>query len=378
MAWLSGIKRALHRPSDEERRRVERRAATGLTARYRVGPASAPAAIKDISTCGIHLLMVERPPVGQGLALILGRQGEPDDSELQISVQAEVVSHGEDGIGLMFVLPTGMDIDLWGVLIKQIVTLTDADQIAEMFRSLRTVLFLCRLCGAEAADAIQLLNGQLDADHTEVFFKIALSAERQLAADADAPSLRGNGKLVASILREGCWASDDLMAELWTGLLVSSCSVDVPDDSNQVLVELLVHVTTVEAKILAYACDRVLGSAEGSENSGLASVVLTPEEIVRVTGVHDLHRNATDLGYLFNLGLIEKVFDFSSYSHTDRFDVTPSPLGLALYKHCRGEREKLAPQLIESAGGYLANFMPAPHPPVDNKTPSAEPSSSGS
>jgi hypothetical protein len=378
MAWLTGIKHAFHRPSDEERRRAERRAATGLTARYRTGPASASAPIKDISTYGIHLLMVERPPVGEVLTLILGRQGEPDDSELQISVQTEVVTHGEDGIGLMFVLPAGMDLDLWGVLIRQIVTLTDPDQIAEMFRSLRASLFLCRLCAADAGEAILLLNGQLDVEHTAVFFKIALSAEKQLAADADALRLRADGKLVASILREGCWASDDLIAELWTGLLVSSCSVDAPDDFNQVLVELLVHVTTVEAKILAHACDRVLGSAPGTENSGPASVVLTPEEIVRLTGVHDLHRTATDLGYLFNLGLIEKVFDFSSYSHTDSFDVTPSPLGLALYKHCRGQREKLEPQLIESAGEYLASFLPAPHTAADSKGPSAEPASSGS
>lgn len=374
MAWLSGIKRAFHRPSDEERRRAERRAATGLTARYRAGSASASAPIKDISTYGIHLLMVERPAVGERLTIILGRQDEPDDSELQISVQAEVATHGEEGIGLLFVPPAGMDVDLWDVLIRQIVTLTDPDQIAEMFRSLRTALFLCRLCGADAGEAILLLNGQLDVEHTAVFFKIAFSAEKQLAADADALRLRADGKLVASILRDGCWASDDLMAELWTGLLVSSCSADGPDDSNQALVELFVHVTTVEAKILAYACDRVLDSAPGAENSGSASVVLTPEEMVHVTGVHDLHRNATDLGYLFNLGLIEKVFDFSSYSHTDHFDVTPSPLGLALYKRCRGQREKLEPQLIESAGEHLANFLPAPHPAAEIKASPAEPS----
>ena len=377
MAWLSGLKHALHRPGEEERRRAERRPATGLTALYRTGSAFTPATIQDISTYGIHLLTQERPRIGETVDLILRREGEPSESaELQISVSAEVVQHGNDGIGLSFVLPAGMDVDLWGVLVKQIVTLTDANQIAEMFRSLRTVLFLCRLCPTDAAEAILLLNGQLDTDHTAALFKIAFAAEKRLAAEPDAERLRAQGKLVASILRQGSWASDELTAQLWTGLLVSSCSVDAADDSNQILADLLVHVTPVEARILAHACDRVLASAPGPENSAPASIVLSPDEIVKVTGVHDLYRNATDLGYLFNLGLIEKVFDFTSYHQADTFDLTPSPLGLALYKHCRGQRESLDPQIVESANAHLANFLPAPHAAVDNQAPPSPPASS--
>jgi PilZ domain-containing protein len=379
MAWLIGLKHALHRPSEEERRRTERRPATGLTALYGLDSASTPARIKDISTCGIDLYTDERPPVGQLINLILRKKGEPENnSELQISVQAEAVWHGEDSIGLSFVLPPGMDVDLWGVLIKQIVTLTDPDQVAEMFRSLRTFLFLCRLCPTDAGEAILLFNGQLDVDHTAAVFKIALTAEKLLEAEPEAARLRAHGKLVASILREGSWARDELTSNLWTGLLLSSCSVDAPDDSNQVLVDLLVHLTTVEARIFAAACARALGAAPALENSTAPSVVFTPEEIVRITGVNDLYRDATDLGYLYNLGLIEKSFDFSSYSHTDSFDVTPTPLCLALYQHCHGQREKLKPDLIESAHAHLADFLPAPRPVNDNQPRASTPPSSKS
>ncbi len=311
--------------------------------------------------------------------LILRKEGEPENnSELQVSVHAEVVRHEEDGIGLAFVLPPGMDVDLWGVLIKQIVTLTDPDQVAEMFRSLRTFLFLSRLCPTDAGEAILLFNGQLDVDHTAAVFKIALTAEKLLAVEPDAGRLRAHGKLVASILREGSWARDELTSDLWTGLLLSSCSVDEPDDSNQILVDLLVHVTPVEAKIFAAACARALDAAPAFENSAPASVVFTPKEIVDITGVNDLYRDATDLGYLFNLGLIEKSFDFSSYSHADSFDVTPTPLGLALYQHCHGQREKLEPDLIESAHVHLADFLPAPRPVIDNQPRASAPPSSES
>jgi hypothetical protein len=380
MAWLSGLKNAFHRPSEEERRRAERRPATGLVALYGTGSASTPVPIKEISTYGIYLLTDERPRVGELMNLTLRKEGEPENNqELQVCVQAEVVRHEVDGIGLGFVLPPGMDVDLWGVLIKQIVTLTDRDQVAEMFRSLRTFLFLCRLCPTDAGEAILLFNGQLDVDHTAAVFKIALTAEKLLEAEPDAGRLRAHGKLVASILREGSWARDELTEQLWTGLLLSSCSVDEPDDSNQILVDMLVHVTPVEAKIFAAACERALSSAPGPENSAPASVVLSPEDMIEITGVNDLYRNATDLGYLFNLGLIEKTFDFSSYSHADSFDVTPTPMGLALYQHCRARREKLEPHLIEAAHTHLADFLPAPRPvAIDNQPRAPEPSSSQS
>jgi hypothetical protein len=98
--------------------------------------------------------------------------------------------------------------------------------------------------------------------------------------------------------------------------------------------------------------------------------VLTPKEIVGLTGVHDLYRNATDLAYLFNLGLIDKVFDFTSYHDADQFDITPTLLCLELYRHCHGSRESLAPALVESAKNHLANFLPAPQPAdVNSQTP---------
>ena len=79
--------------------------------------------------------------------------------------------------------------------------------------------------------------------------------------------MRAHPKLVANILREGSWAPDELTRQLWTGLLASSCSIDAPDDSNQVFVNLLIHVTPVQARILSHACERALGSAPGAGNS---------------------------------------------------------------------------------------------------------------
>jgi hypothetical protein len=363
MAWLKDLKQGLKRFGEQEKPRAERRAAHGLAARYGIKYPTDSAGIKDISSSGIYLFTEKRLHTGELATLVLREEGKTEQSEeLQFSVHARVAREGEDGIGLSFVLPPGMNTDLWGVLVRNIVLLTDHQQVADMFHALRTVLFLCQICQAEAEEAIQLLGGQLDAERTANVVRIAIAAEHQLNTDPGFDNMRADPKLVANILRDGSWAPDDLTLQLWTGLLVSSCATDSPDDANRILAELLVQFTATQAKIFMFACERTLNGAQASGSSVAGPVVLTPKEIVELTGIHDLYRNATDLAYLFNLGLIEKVFDFTSYHDADQFDISPTPLGLELYKHCHGSRERLEPELVESAKTHLANFLPAPQP----------------
>jgi hypothetical protein len=344
---------------------------SGLVAYYGLDSASTPAAIRDISSIGVVLNTQENLPLGRLVNLKLLKAGEAESSaELEIPLQAEVAALEEGGAALKFVLPPSLNPVLWEVLLRNIVNLTDPDQVVEALRTLHTALFLCRLCPSGAEEAILLLGGQLDQDRTATLFKIARAAEDLLAREPDGGRMRAHPKLVANILRDGSWAPDELAMQLWVGLFVSSCSVDGPDDSNQILVDLLVHITATEAGILTHACERALRSAPGPANSASASIVLTPDEIVKLTGIHDLTRNATDLAYLFNLGLIQKVFDFSSYVDMDSFDITPSTLGLELYKHCHGARGRIDPQLVEAAKEHLAVFLPPPIPSVfENITP---------
>ena len=255
-----------------------------------------------------------------------------------------------------------MNPDLCAALVHDIVSLTDREQVADVFRHLRTVLFLYRLCESQAEEAILLLDGQLDAGRTETLFKIAFAAEKLLAANPDASRMRAHPKLVADILRKGSWAADEKILNLWVGLLASSCSIDAPNDSNQIFADILVHITPTEAKILLHACERALSSTPWPENSASVSIVLSPQEMMQLTGWHDLSRNATDLAYLFNLGLIENLFDFTSYRDIESFDITPSRLGLELYSHCHSPSQIIDPQLVAAAREHLAVFFPPPMP----------------
>jgi hypothetical protein len=361
MAWLKDLKRALNKFGEVEKPRAERRPAQGLAARYGQDVPTTPAGIKNISSTGIYLFTEKRLNTGDLVTLLLKQEGRAEEgADLPVSIHAHVARQGEDGVGLSFDLPPGLNMDLWGVLVRNIVTLNDREEVADMFRTLHTILFLCRLCQAEAEEAILLLGKELHPDRTAAILKIALTAESQLAPQPDADRMRAHPKLVANILRNGSWAPDEPTIQLWAGLLISSCSAGVPDDSNQIFVDLLVHLTPTQSKIFILACEKALGFAPVATDAVPVSIVIGPKEMIQLTGEHDMNRAATDVAYLYNLGLIRRVFDFTSYHDVESFDITPSILGLELYKHCHGSREKIDPQLAEKASAHLSNFLPAP------------------
>ncbi len=360
MSWLKDLKRAINRFGELETPRAERRQAAGLEASYGVDTPDLPARIKDISTSGIYLFTEKRLHTGELVTLLLREQGErADNAELQFSVHAHVARQGEDGLGLSFDLPPGLDMDLWGVLVRNIVSLANREQVAEMFRTLRTILFLCRLCQGGAEESIVLLGSGLHPDRMATLVNIALNAESQLASHPDSDRMRAHPKLVANILRDGSWAIDEATMQLWVGLLVSSCSED-PDDSNQILVDLLVHLTPTQSRIFNFGCQQALNLVPGHVHSSADPITVGLKQMIELTNEHDLNRAKTDVSYLYNLGLIRKAFDFTSYQDVENFDVTPSDLGIELFKHCHGSREKLSQGFVDSANSHLANFIPPP------------------
>lgn len=339
MTKVNEWKRWLRRIGYPEQPRAERRIPSGFAARQANNPASKPFTIRNIGSGGLYLLTEERWPLGELIPLTLEVEGSPEkSSEYQIAVQARVVWHGEDGIGLSFVLPPGLDPDLWDVLLRNVIVLTDPKNVLYTFRMLRTVLFLSRLCGAEANEAILLLGEELDQPGTENALEIALGAEKLLASEPGADRMRAHPRVVASLLKYGSWAHDDLTKQLWIGLLASSCTVEGIDESNAVFVDLLVHVTPIQSRIFVTACKKVMEVMSETRDLPSVRIIFTPEEMVRLTGIYDLSRLGVDIAYLFNSELLEKVFDFTSYIPTESFDITPSRLGLELYKRCQGRR----------------------------------------
>jgi hypothetical protein len=330
--WTSWIKKLGY----AEKPRAERRIPSGFAARLRNNPASRPSTILDISSTGLHILTVERWTVGELVPLIIQvERVSADPSEPQFEIQARVVRHCDDGIALSFVLPQGLDPNLWDVLLRNAVVLTQPHEILHTIRMLQTILFLCRLCQAQAHDSILLFGGELDHPRTEKAMWIVHRAEKLLASQPHPERLRAHPQLITSILKHGSWA-DDFTEHLWAGLLASSCTVDGTDESNTVFVDLLVNFTFHQSRIFVAGSIQALELMAGTNDPSSTPIVLTPEQMIRLTGMYDLSRLATSMSYLFTSGIIEKRFDLTSYIPMDKFDITPTRLGLDLFRRCQG------------------------------------------
>jgi hypothetical protein len=342
--WKSWIRRLGH----PEKPRAGRRTPLGLTAWQTNSPAK-PSTIKNISPTGLYLLTKERWPVDALISLTIKLEGLPESqTEDGFQVQARVVRHGEDGIGLLFVLPAGLDPDLWEVLVDNATTLTDPNVLVYTLRLLQTSLFLCRLCHEGANQALQLLGGELDKPRTEIAMEIALGAEKLLASEPDADKMRAHPQIVANILQYGSWAPNDLTKQLWIGLFVTSCHANTIDESSRDIFDLLVTVTPVQGLILVTACRKMTKRGPESGNVSSARVIYTTQEMSRLTGIYDPVRLGVEITRLFDAGLIEKEFVYTSYAPAERFDLTPTLLGLKLYERCKAHRIQPRSPLEES------------------------------
>ena len=337
MSPMSDWKRRLRKLGYPDTPRAERRIPPGFAARRGVGSASKAAHIHDISSSGIFLITEERWPVGEMTACTIQIEDAPPGNDAEFSLPVRVIRHDQNGMGLAFVLPTSVDPHLWEILIEKASVLRQEEGIRFMFKMLRAVLFLNRLCGTEANHVVQLFGGELDEARTAAAVQIVIEADKLLAPQPRAVELRAHPGYVEHLIKFGSWAIGDITKQLWAGLLTTSCTLDGTDDSNRELVDLLVNVTPTQALIFVVACNKASAVMAANEDHPKTRIVFTPEEMKQLTGRADLTRLATDIAYLFHSGLVDRNFDFTSYIPADDFDITPSRFGMDVYRKCKGD-----------------------------------------
>jgi hypothetical protein len=340
--WKSWIQKLGH----PEKARAERRIPSGLIAWQTNTPAPHPSIIRNISSTGLYLLTEERWPVDELVPLTIEMKDLPENrAEDRIPIQARVARHGEDGIGLAFVLPAGLDRDLWEVLVRNAVVLTDPKDLSHTLRLIRTALFLYRLCHEEAHAALQLIGSELVEPRPTIAMQIAFATEKLLASEPDADKMRAHSQIVADILKYGSSAEDDLTRQLWINLFVGSCQVNNIDESNRPFVDLLVSVRPIQGLILLAAFKKAterrpkpgdVSLAPGDSSS--PRIIYSKQEMIRLTGINNPVRLGGEVSSLFSTGLIEEPFVFTLYVTTESLDLTPTRLALDLYERCKADR----------------------------------------
>ena len=163
-------------------------------------------------------------------------------------------------------------------------------------------------------------------------------AQGKMEFDGKELNLTANARVGISIM-EGCSEVDDEeLQSLWAGLFASSCTPDGRDDSNMNFVDLLRRMSSVEAKILDYACRNCNKYIYPNQLIIAEDITVPFDTLVEITGTDDRYRLDSELDHMRSIELLLHGDSFlgsgGGFSASDdslEANITPSPLALNLY-----------------------------------------------
>jgi hypothetical protein len=205
--------------------------------------------------------------------------------------------------------------------------------------------FLYDICRPAAAEAGLLLRDHVRAYRAQHLIKIAEKAKGIVEMNSEGIQLLAHPRLVAEVVENGSWCEDEELQNLWAGLLASSCTEDGKDDSNLLISDILKRLTTAEAKLVKFACekgDKFLSDETSVYSSGYRT---TEAELLAVTGLPNTEVYRYHRKHVESLGLLNNS-EHAIINHPQKPQVRvpyvqPTYLGLCFYVRCSGSRESL-------------------------------------
>ena len=173
--------------------------------------------------------------------------------------------------------------------------------------------------------------------------KMLEKANKRMDFDGHELNLTANARVGISIM-EGCSEVDDEeLQDLWAGLFVSSCTPDGRDDSNMNFVDLLRRMSSVEARILDYACKNCIKRLYPNKLIIADDITIPLSELIKVAGTSDIYRLDCEMDHMRSIELLSSgAFSGGGFNAADNMldaDISPSSLALNLYykTHCIGK-----------------------------------------
>ena len=192
--------------------------------------------------------------------------------------------------------------------------------------------FLGRICLPAAEEFGLLLRDKVSHWRGNNAAKITLMAEQLLESQGGIAGRQAHPRIVGRTLESGSWEDDDQVQSMWAGLLASGCSKDGKDQSNLVFIHLLEQMTSAQAKILKFCCERAhkYKSAQGYVHSDVLQ--LTLDEVLLQLSSTNIHDADVQLDHMRELGVF--LGGFQTYESFARIE--PTSLGLSLYTRSTG------------------------------------------
>ncbi|MBO4602841.1 MAG: DUF4393 domain-containing protein [Salinivirgaceae bacterium] len=162
-------------------------------------------------------------------------------------------------------------------------------------------------------------------------------AKGRMYFDGQTLQLTANARVGLSIIEECSQVDDDELQNLWAGLFASSCTTDGRDDSNMNFVDLLKRMSSVEARIIDYACRNCKKTQYKNNLLTAQTLIISFEELVVIAGTDDIYRLDSELDHMRSIELLETgsvVSNGGGFIATDEkldANITPSPIALTLY-----------------------------------------------
>ncbi len=327
------------KPSYARHRRPARRPAPGLTA-YKTNssnPVAVP--IKDISSTGVYLETPERWIPGDLVSLSLQKDGPPELSpERRFDLKARTVRWGDDGMGLAFVLPSGMKVHLWEETSEFEEDAVDPEDVVREFRIAEAGAFLRRISPDAAERVEQLMRKGLSRQRCSSALAIAVKAEELLAFGSLTDRMRVHPDILVRVFEDGSWAEAEWLQHFWAGLLATSCTLDEVSSLNLALIDVFSQLTPIHARILAIICAKAAKAMAEPGWAGSHPPSSSVAEIIEKMDTRELVRIDRDLGHLENMELIKKIEMSSRLEAFRDAPITPTDFGLELNARCNAYR----------------------------------------
>ena len=129
-------------------------------------------------------------------------------------------------------------------------------------------------------------------------------AKGKMEFDGQNLNLTANARVGLNIM-EGCSEVDnEELQNLWAGLFASSCTPDGRDDSNMNFVDLLRRMSSVEAKIIDYACRNCTKYIYPNQLIVAEEISVSFDKLVEISGTDDRYRLDSELDHMRSLELL--------------------------------------------------------------------------
>ena len=199
--------------------------------------------------------------------------------------------------------------------------------------------FLRSICQPVAEEFGLLLRDQVSHWRAANLVNVTNKAQKKLDDSDEIGTKRAHPRLIWPAIENASWIENDEVQEMWAGLLVSSCTPDGKDESNLIFINLLSQLTTSEANLLNFACEKASFDVDEMGLVMANPFRVTKDQLAKVCGFDDIYRIDREIDHLNALDLIEGWFGEDEVENEIapwEADIAPTALGINLYVRCQG------------------------------------------